>query len=208
MHWMFLAGIALGAYLIGSIPFGLLIGKARGIDIREHGSGNIGATNVLRIVGKPWGIACFVLDFLKGLGSVLIAWSLSGAGGSSLAGIVAAVACILGHNYPVWLKFKGGKGIATSGGVLIGLLPVAALILIGIWAAVFFTTRYVSLASIAVGIALPVIVFVFVMTGFRADWPLFYFALVIGVLAVWRHRTNIQRLMDGTEHQFERRKKV
>ena len=203
---MFLAGIAVGGYLIGSIPFGLLIGKARGIDIREHGSGNIGATNVLRIVGKPWGIACFVLDFLKGLGAVLLAWSVSGAGGSSIAGIVGAVACVLGHNYPVWLKFKGGKGIATSGGVLIGLLPVTALLLVVIWVTVFYTTRYVSIASIAVGVALPVIVFVFVLTGFRADWPLFYFAFAIGVLAVWRHRTNIARLRDGTEHRFERRK--
>jgi glycerol-3-phosphate acyltransferase PlsY len=208
MQWMFLVGIAIGGYLIGSIPFGVLIAKSRGIDIREHGSGNIGATNVLRIVGKPWGVACFLLDFLKGLGSVLMAWSVAGAGGSSVAGIVGAVACIVGHNYPVWLKFKGGKGIAASGGALFGLLPVTALLLLVLWVAVFLTTRYVSLASLAVGVALPVIVFVFVQTGFRADWPLFYFAFVVGVMAVWRHRTNIQRLMDGTEHRFERRRKV
>jgi glycerol-3-phosphate acyltransferase PlsY len=197
--------VALVAYLVGSIPFGFLIAKSRGIDIRQHGSGNIGATNVFRTLGKKWGIACFACDFLKGLVAVLIAFGLSG--GSSVAGIIAAVACIVGHNFPVWLKFKGGKGIATSGGVLVALLPGTALLLIIVWAAIFYTTRYVSLASIAVAVALPVIVLISWLTERGADLPLFLFALAVAVLAVWRHRSNISRLMNGTENRFERKKK-
>ena len=197
--------IALVAYLVGSIPFGYLIAKANGIDIRQHGSGNIGATNVLRTLGKKWGITCFACDFLKGLFSVWIALGLSG--GSSFAGIIGAVACIIGHSFPIWLKFKGGKGVATSGGALFALLPVTALLLLVVWAIVFYATRYVSLASIAVAVALPIIVLISWLTGMGADFPLFLFALIVGTLVVWRHRSNISRLMNGTENRFERKKK-
>ncbi len=198
--------VALVSYLVGSIPFGFLFGKSRGIDIRQHGSGNIGATNVLRTLGKKWGVACFACDFLKGLISVWIALGISD--GSPVAGIIAAVSCIIGHNFPIWLKFKGGKGVATSGGAVVALLPVTALLLILIWAMVFYATRYVSLASIAVAVALPIIVMISWLTGMGADFPLLLFALIVGVLAVWRHRSNISRLMNGTEHRFERKKKI
>lgn len=194
----------LSGYLIGSVPNGLLIGKARGIDIRQHGSGNIGATNAFRVLGKKWGILVFILDFLKGLIAVQLAIAIGGARLSPAAsGIIGGLAAIIGHNFPCWLRFKGGKGIATSGGVLVGLLPVVTAILIPVWAIVFFTTRYVSVASIAVAVALPIIVVLL----YGAGGPLFWFALVVCALAVWRHRSNIKRLMEGTENRFERKKR-
>src|SRR5215210_5065596 len=118
------------SYLLGSIPFGLIVGRMRGIDIRQHGSGNIGATNVLRVLGKPWGIPVFFLDAAKGAAAVLIAQHLGRGHGipEAAAGILGAICCILGHNFPIWLGFKGGKGIATSAGVLIGMLPIAAVV--------------------------------------------------------------------------------
>ncbi|MEA3188007.1 MAG: acyl phosphate:glycerol-3-phosphate acyltransferase [Chthoniobacter sp.] len=198
------------SYLLGSIPFGFLVAKTRGIDIRQHGSGNIGATNVLRVLGKKWGIPVFVLDALKGLIAVRLAMVL-GAHEIPLAaaGIMGAVCCILGHNFPIWLGFKGGKGIATSAGVLLGMLPVAGVLSFCVWLLLFFLTRYVSLASIFAAITVPVVVvlqLIFVWKG--NGWPFFYFALVIAVLAVWRHRSNIKRLLTGTEPRFEKKKET
>ncbi len=205
---MFFAGgkICFLSYLLGSIPFGFLVGKARGIDIREHGSGNIGATNVLRVLGKKFGIPVFIGDALKGLIAVRLAIDLAAQGQQiplAAAGIMAGICCLLGHSFPIWLGFKGGKGIATSAGVLIGFLPVAALGIALVWSAVFFTTRYVSLASICAALALPLIVLgelIFVWKS--GGWPFFYFALVVSLLAVWRHRSNIGRLLKGTEPRF------
>ena len=127
----------LGAYLIGSIPFGLLAGKMQGIDIRAHGSGNIGATNVFRTLGKPAGLSVFALDFLKGWFPVWL--SSRSATDAGVLPVLAAVCAILGHNYPVWLKFKGGKGIATSGGVLLGVIPWALLAAIVILSIIWMT---------------------------------------------------------------------
>lgn len=232
-------------FLIGSIPFGLLIAKASGVNIREHGSGNIGATNVFRIVGKGPGIACLLLDFLKGFLPVLLAVNLVRFEGrdpiitigflTSLTEtlpvseqffaqsihVLTALAAILGHNYSPWIGFKGGKGIATSGGAILGLMPFAVIVLLLIWIIAFLVTRYVSLASICVAAALPI------MTHLGArfhhlgndesqptlwasgTWnkPLFFFTLVAGIMAIWKHRTNIQRLLNGTEHRFSSRNK-
>lgn len=199
---------ALVGYLLGSIPFGLLVARCKGIDIRQHGSGNIGATNVLRVVGKKWGILVFALDALKGWGAVVLAMGcFSTIGGPNtldvgILGIVAALACILGHNFPVWLGFKGGKGVATTAGVLVGLMPVAALVAFAVWCVVFKVSRYVSLASIVAAVAIPIAVW---CKAQRVD-AIFCFSVLVAALGIWRHRSNIQRLRAGTENRFEKKK--
>ncbi|MFK7909197.1 MAG: glycerol-3-phosphate 1-O-acyltransferase PlsY [Akkermansiaceae bacterium] len=224
------------AFLAGSIPFGLFIAKAKGVNIREHGSGNIGATNVLRVIGKPYGIACLILDFLKGFLPTLLAvnvYMITGKnpqfGMDALDGIatmfpaadawkaqtlviVTGLAAILGHNYSPWIGFKGGKGIATSGGVLVALMPVGVGVLLVIWLLLFLTTRYVSVASMGTALMVPIVtIYGSYRHGYLADgtWnkPLFVFSIIIGALAVWRHRPNIKSLMDGTEHKFSKKKK-
>ena len=199
---LFLA--ALGAFLLGSIPTGYLVAKAKGVDIRRHGSGNIGATNVFRTLGKPLGIFVFVVDALKGFAAVWL--GIRYGGGSDWAGIIAAIAAIAGHNYTPWLGFKGGKGIATSAGVLLALMPWAVLAIAVVWFAVFKISRYVSVASIAAAAALPVAIGALWFSGCGGNAPLLAFSLVISALAIWRHRTNIRRLRDGTESRFEPKK--
>ena len=225
------------AFLLGSIPFGLLIAKAKGINIREHGSGNIGATNVLRVVGKPYGISCLLLDALKGFIPVAIAvnliqitgrpiqvplgfpdaWALKLAAGDALqaqiAHILTALCAVLGHNYSPWVGFKGGKGIATSAGVLLGLMPFAVLLLLVVWVLLFLITRYVSVASIGAAGVLPLVTlwgawFHGKIQDGTWNKPLFIFTVVIAVLAIWKHRSNIQRLREGTEHRFTRKPKT
>ena len=117
---------------------------------------------------------------------------------------MAAICCILGHNFPCWLRFKGGKGIATSAGVLIGMLPLASVALLAIWGVVFYATGFVSLASILAAAALPPIVFGMLLLGWIEGWPFFYFALAATFIAIWRHRANVQRLLQGTEHRFKK----
>jgi glycerol-3-phosphate acyltransferase PlsY len=221
MILLFILSACVG-YFLGSIPFGLFVGKAKGVDIRQHGSGNIGATNVSRTLGKKWGILVFLLDMLKGLAAVLLvkliyssffggatgdearAYSeeLVAVGVPVYLGIVAAVFCILGHNFPVWLGFKGGKGVATSAGVLLGLMPIAGVVSFLVWLLFFYTTRYVSVASIIAAVSIPITVWV----TERSFGGLFWFALVVAGLAIWRHRPNIQRLLAGTENRFEKKK--
>jgi len=224
------------AFLLGSIPFGLLIAKSKGIDIRQHGSGNIGATNVLRVMGKKYGIPCLLLDALKGFIPVLIAvnliqitgrnvqipiglpdaWVLKLAAGEALkaqtAQILTALFAVLGHNYSPWVGFKGGKGIATSAGVLLGLMPFAVLLLMVVWMLLFLTTRYVSVASVGAALALPLLTLWGSWHHGRIQdgtWnkPLFVFSLIIAGLATWKHRSNIRRLREGTEHRFTRKPK-
>lgn len=201
------------AYFCGALPFGYLAGKLKGIDIRQHGSGNIGATNVLRVLGKGIGIPVFILDMLKGLLPTLLAAYVMHRSGTSenvaaLVSVFAAAATVLGHNYTFWLGFKGGKGIATSTGALLGLAPLALLIVLLVWIVVFYSTRYVALASIVAAMVLPI-----AMAGlmtWQGIWNhvLLGFGIVMGVLAVVRHRANIKRLMAGTENRFERKKKA
>lgn len=232
------------AFLLGSIPFGLIIGKAHGINIREHGSGNIGATNVLRVVGKKYGVSCLFLDALKGFVPVVIALNLIQIEGKKVGlfhidalsayavilpvaeqfkgqmlHVITALAAILGHNYSPWVGFKGGKGIATSAGVLLGLMPAGVALLILVWLLTFSLTRYVSLASIIAAAALPLITHIgarfhhlhndkSLPTLWEAGtWnkPLFYFSIIIAVLAICKHRINIERLLNGTEHRFTRK---
>ena len=204
-------GIAIGAvaaaYLIGSIPFGLLIGKLNGKDIRKEGSCNIGATNVTRVVGKWWGKLCFLCDILKGLLPALLTLRYLENGGGWLTA-AAAVAAVLGHVVPVYLGFKGGKGVSTAAGAAMALCPLAVVIAGAVWAAVFFLSRYVSLASLAAALALPVSAWLlgyFQVVGF---FPPFGFVMILfAVLAFWRHRSNIVRLMNGTESRFTKEKK-
>jgi glycerol-3-phosphate acyltransferase PlsY len=200
--------IALTAYLFGSLPTGFLVGQMRGIDIRSVGSGNIGATNVLRALGKPAGVFVFLVDALKGWVAVAIlpevvaralGVTTGGAAGGAVAvegyaQIVAGVFAILGHNYTCWLKFKGGKGIATSAGVLLALVPWALLTIFVIWVIVCALTRYVSLGSLAASAALP-----FASWATHESLPKVLVTGAMGLLAIYKHRGNIQRLFQGTE---------
>lgn len=206
-----LPAIAVAAYFLGAIPFGLLISRARGMDIRQHGSGNIGATNVWRVLGKKWGLLTFLCDAAKGWLAVWAGLRWAAAypgvlGDPSVAGIVAALGCIVGHSFPVWLGFKGGKGVATSLGVLVGMMPLASAIVLGVWLLVFLLWRYVSLASIAAALALPAVVLALLSSGRLSGQANLYFACVAGALVVRRHRENITRLLQGTENRFGRSK--
>jgi glycerol-3-phosphate acyltransferase PlsY len=208
--WQLSAAVLFASYTLGSIPWGLIVARMRGIDIRQHGSGNIGATNVLRIVGKPWGISVFVLDALKGLAAVRLAmWMAQRSAGSheyiEFFAILAAAACVVGHSFPIWLGFKGGKGVATSAGALLGVVPIAAVTIFIIWLVVFRTTRYVSLASILAALALPVTVAVLVWLQLTKGFVLLYFTTAMTALVVWRHRSNIARILSGTEPRFTRK---
>ncbi len=193
----------LTAYLIGSIPFGLLLAKTRGLDIREQGSGNIGATNVLRCLGKPLGITCFILDVLKGFLPAFFFPMLGKIGGDFPGiGILFGAMAILGHNFPVFLKFKGGKGVATSAGVLLGIAPLAVGLGILTWAIVFFISGYVSLGSILAAV-------VVALTGWLGRYGIVTAVALtlLSALTIWRHRANIQRLLAGTENKFSRKSK-
>ncbi len=188
------------AYLIGGIPFGLLIGKLNGIDIRRHGSGNIGATNVLRVVGKDWGVACFALDFLKGLLPVLLLPRLLPQANSALPVLVAG-ATVLGHMFSPYLRFKGGKGVATSIGVLLALCFWPALVGMLAWLAVFVCCRYVSLASIVAAAVVPLAA----LLDPRVDNWTRLLLLILAALVILRHRSNIKKLLAGSESRFDRR---
>ena len=202
------SSIVLLAYLLGSIPFGYIAGRISGIDVREHGSRNIGATNVWRVLGKSSGLAVFCADALKGFGAVRLALWIAG---ESAAGnqaefyaILAAAASVAGHSFPIWLKFKGGKGVATSAGALFGVIPIATITILIVWLVVFLVTRYVSVASILAALALPIVVWVLVRLHLTQGPILFYFSLGMTALVVWRHRSNISRLLNGTEQRFTR----
>jgi len=203
---MILILIVIVSYLIGSIPSGYLVANSQGIDIRQHGSKNIGATNVLRVMGKKWGYLVFFCDGFKGFLVVRLGIFLGTLGGieSSIAGVVAAIACILGHNYTFWLGFKGGKGIATSGGVVLALFPWFIVLIVAlVWVVIFYLSRYVSLASICAAISLPMsLVLMSPWIGGSNFWVLILFSILAAGLAVWRHRTNITRLLSGTESRF------
>lgn len=216
---LLVAAVALFAYFVGSFPAGYIAGRMRGIDIRQHGSGNVGATNVFRVLGKRPGVIVFICDAAKGWVAVTAAmmmarewhipsiWTDSYFGtelSPSFAGIMAAIGCVLGHNFPCWLRFKGGKGIATSAGVIVAMVPLACLIIAAVWGVTFYLSGYVSLASILAAVSLPVAVFFLMMFGFIQGWAFFYFAMAAGLLALWRHRTNAMRLLNGTEHRFRR----
>jgi acyl phosphate:glycerol-3-phosphate acyltransferase len=236
LSWLVFPAIA---YLAGSVPFGFIIGRLNGVDMRTAGSGNVGATNVGRVLGRRWGDLCFALDVLKGFIPVFMVAFLYGGFiiqgppcfgfhgqrldvdcslGAGPAGLelqllwlLVAGCAILGHVFPVWLKFKGGKGVATSLGVVLGFYPYftwAGLAAFGLWIVTVLIWRYVSLASIVAAVAFPwlfmaaCLVFDWPLTKL---WPLLAFAAVMACLVIVRHRTNIVRLRAGTENKIGRR---
>ena len=210
LSYIVTAGVA---YLLGSVPTGYLVAKSRGIDIRKVGSGNIGATNVSRILGKPAGIFVLLVDALKGFVSCYLVGRLVY---ETLVGPVPDVAtleylkitgaflAILGHNYTRWLRFKGGKGIATSAGAVLALLPLALAVALGVWVLLLAATRYVSVASMGAAFILPFAAWLVA----RSSPRMIAVAAVIGALAIYKHRSNIQRLLAGTENRVGRPRKA
>ncbi len=195
--------VAVAAYLLGSIPTGFLVAKAKGIDIRKTGSGNIGATNAMRVLGKPAGIFVLLMDAAKGFFAVGLGYFIAKSYGAAetqieTARILAGIFAVLGHNYTCWLKFKGGKGIATTAGVYLALAPWAVLVGLVVFILAVLLTKYVSVGSIAAAIALPMTVWI--MTPQNIFLGIVSTAL--GALAIYKHKTNIQRLMAGTENKL------
>jgi glycerol-3-phosphate acyltransferase PlsY len=202
------------AYVFGSVPFGLIVGKSRGIDPRTAGSGNIGATNVGRLLGKRFFFFVFVLDLLKGMLPMLAAWALlrnePQAPRTFVLWLAVGFAAIFGHMFSLFLGFKGGKGVATSSGVVLGLFPyftIPGVLCLLLWFVVFKATRYVSLASMVAAVAFPVL---YALIGLwrgwpvlGGQWPLLAFAVLVAAMIVFKHRGNIARLRAGTEHRFD-----
>ncbi|MFW6162743.1 MAG: glycerol-3-phosphate 1-O-acyltransferase PlsY [Planctomycetota bacterium] len=203
-------GGALAAYLLGAVPFGLLAGLLQGTDIREHGSGNIGATNAMRVLGKPVGILVHALDIGKGfVASFVLAGLFAGWSPELLPtfGIVCGCAAILGHVFPVYLKFQGGKGMATSLGVFLGLAWLPTAIAAALWLVVRQVTRYVSVASMTAVASIPVTMALVPdpLAGGARTWaraPLIGFGIVIALLVIARHKSNLRRLLAGTENRI------
>lgn len=222
------AALVLGAYLLGSIPFGVLLGRAKGVDIRSAGSGNIGATNVARLLGRRLGILCFALDAAKGAVPVLLAGAVIGALGTPVDALpegrlgppqlwtwlLVAAAALTGHMCSPWLGFRGGKGVATGFGAMVAMWPamtVAALLALGTWIVVVVATRIVSLASIIASLVLPLVVAAAVvlaataagggtaLDAARQRLPLLVITVALAAFVVYRHRANIARLRAGTE---------
>lgn len=189
---MELLGIALLAYLLGSFPTGYLLARVRGIDIFQHGSGNIGATNVWRTLGPVFGLLALAGDVGKGALAVYL-----GSRAGEWPAVVAGACALAGHSWSVFLRFRGGKMIATGLGVFLMLTPWPACGALIVWVFVFALSRYVSLASIIAVGSLPIFI-----AAFGYSWPYILFGLVVGVVAIYRHRSNIQRLLQGTEHRF------
>jgi len=214
MYLIFTLAI-LAAYLVGSIPFGLLIAKAHGKDLRSIGSGNIGATNVARALGRKWAYICFALDVLKGLVPMLVTMFIAKPDSAVMLWLWLAVGCaaISGHIFPIYVKFKGGKGVATSFGVALGLWPyytICASFAVAVWVVVVLIWRYVSLASIAASVMFPLVLVsaIILIPGwnFFSLWPLLIAATAIPLMVIIRHRENIKRLMAGTESKILKKK--
>jgi glycerol-3-phosphate acyltransferase PlsY len=203
---------ALGGYVSGATPFGYIAGKlTRGIDIRQHGSGNIGATNAIRVLGKPIGIPVFILDFLKGWLPIWLAkaWLVTIPGAENLlstGAVVTGLAAVLGHMFTFWLSFKGGKGVATTGGVLLGIAPIAMLGGLAVWLLFFFTTRYVSLASMMSGVGVAATMLIQMSRSGQWDPVMLGFGLLVMLLVIVRHKANIGRIIAGTEPKAGQKK--
>lgn len=184
------------SYILGSIPNGLILGKAIwGVDLRQHGSKNIGATNAWRTIGKAGGISIFALDFLKGAISAYLGLHL---GGSELAGVLCGILAIAGHSWSVFLAFKGGKGVATGLGVIAALMPEVTLIVFAVWFAIVYFTGYVSLGSIVGAALVPILTLFF---GLHMEFLIL--GLIAAVFIIYRHKSNIERLLKGTESKIK-----
>ena len=191
----------LAAYLIGGIPFGFLIGKARGVDVRTVGSKNIGATNVLRTVGKKWGFLALFCDMMKGFVPTFLCKTF--CSDPSWLPLAVGVTCALGHMLTPYMKFKGGKGVATAFGMLIALLPATVGIAFAIFAITFACSNYISLGSCIAATSLAVMVWIPFCdhTGYR-DLPLSILVTLIALFVIWKHRSNIGRLIHGNENKI------
>jgi glycerol-3-phosphate acyltransferase PlsY len=208
--WSLIIACCAVGYFFGSFPAGYFAGRLAGVDVRSQGSGNIGATNVLRVLGKRWGYPVFAIDVFKGFAAVRLAFFLvkywpTAEPYAEYLGIFTAIMSVVGHMFPIWLRFKGGKGVATTAGALFGLMPWVVPCIFLIWYIVFQATRYVSLASIIAAISLPIVAALFARWRFIDTWALVYFCVLIMVLVLWRHRSNFSRLLKGTEQRFDRK---
>ena len=208
--WFLALAVCCIGYLFGSFPAGYFAGRIAGVDVRSAGSGNIGATNVLRVLGKRWGYAVFFVDAFKGFAVVRVAFFLADHLAFARAhavyfAILSAIMCVVGHTFPIWLRFKGGKGVATSVGAIFGLMPVAAVTIFLIWFIVFEITRYVSVASIIAASSCPVVVALLLHWKIIEGTGLLYFSIVMAIFIVWSHRSNFSRLLKGTEQRFTRK---
>lgn len=223
---MLIVALIIAAYVLGSIPFGLLIGCLRGVDIRRHGSRNIGATNVGRVVGRPWGFLCLALDVLKGLiptavaGFLLRTNSLEAVETALAQWLAVACAAVLGHNFSIFLRFRGGKGVATTIGVALGLWPfytIGMAVSLAAYAAGRFLSGWVSAGSLAMAVTFPIAVFAAIQSGVAArlggpishpqmgaaqTWPLLAVAVGLSAMIIFRHRENIQRIFRGEERRM------
>ncbi len=195
------AASLVGAYLVGGIPFGFLIGKMRGVDVRTKGSRNIGATNVFRTVGKGWGLLAFALDVLKGLLPTLAAIRL---GGAAYLPLGVGLACVVGHMLTPYMGFRGGKGVATAFGMLIALLPAHVGCAFAVFALVFALSHYISLGSCSAAATLALLVWmpVFGRARWGEDLPLSALVTLIALFIIWKHRSNLARLAHGTENKI------
>lgn len=188
----------LAAYLLGSIPFGLLAGRLKGVDLRDIGSGNIGAANAFRNLGRGWGIAVMAGDIGKGVAGALLGRWLT----DDPWPIFVGAAVMVGAIFPVWLRFRGGKGVAAGGGVMIGLFPIVGLCLLPLWLVIVLVSRITSLAGILTAAA-----FTPLALAFGYSWPYLVLAGAMSLLVILRHRANIGRLLTGKEARIDLRKK-
>lgn len=207
--WITVALCGLGSYLLGAVPFALLLGRLNGIDVRKIGSGNVGAMNLGRVLGRKWFFAVFGLDMIKGLVPSLIAgWAISTEGSPvtrDLCRLVVGLLAVVGHNYPIYIGFKGGKGVSTSLGVALGVYPeftFPGLICFFVWAGGLGLTRMSSVGSMAGAVAFPLLFVVW--SRWRGEvladrWPFLAFSMGIAVMVLWRHRANLARIASGTE---------
>jgi glycerol-3-phosphate acyltransferase PlsY len=205
MSWAVSIPLLIG-YLLGSVPFSYLAGRLRGVDLRQHGSGNLGASNTYRVLGASYAVPVLVLDIGKGAAAVLLAGWLSG-GKPGLWGSAAALGAIVGHIWSVFLAFRGGKGVATAAGAFLALTPIPTLISVALWLVLVAATRYVSVGSMAGAVMLPLAVY---LLGARTSGaprdtgPEFWLALVVAAVVLVKHRSNIRRLLDGNENRLAR----
>ncbi len=194
-----IAIVSIVGYLLGAISFAVIVARSKGVDILKYGSGNPGATNVTRALGSKFGNIVFACDALKGF--VAAGWPLLWMGEAGLQlGIIGLIASIIGHSFSVFLKFKGGKGVATTMGGLVAIMPIVLLLGVAAWAAIYFTIRMVAIASILFAVSLPISAYWLYGSG---D-PRLTLGVVLGVLIVLRHRSNISRMLQGTENSFKK----
>ena len=203
--------IVLISYVLGSIPTSIIAGKLlKGIDIRQHGSGNAGAANVFRVLGWKAGVGVGLFDLLKGLAATVLVSGITFDKipvNHSFVQILAGMSAVIGHIWTVFAGFKGGKGVLTAAGMFLGLAPITTLVCFAVWGVIFYTTRYVSLSSITAALLFGAIMTIRKILFFDSvETPLFIFSVIVSLLVLYTHRSNVKRLIKGTENRFERKK--